>query len=249
MEKINIDIEQFENEGFCIIKNIIPESTLATLDQSCDACIKKTHQEMDQANTNILGLSHRGSRYFISNQHKKLKLKKLEDFLFSELMASITHKLVGETVYLFNEQFVVKSPDRGMKFSWHQDSGYIGHDHQPYLTCWIPMVDMNEKNGTVYVLPTSDSKIKKVIQHSKDKKSNDLVGYTGNKKGIPAIVNRGDIVCFSSLTFHRSSENNSNQMRPAYIAQYSPEIIMQKNGQKPWAFADPLILNGKIISH
>jgi ectoine hydroxylase-related dioxygenase (phytanoyl-CoA dioxygenase family) len=68
-------------------------------------------------------------------------------------MVLIAQAALGDTVYLFNEQYVVKAAEQGMPFSWHQDSGFIDYPHRPYLTCWIALDDMTEANGTVYLLP------------------------------------------------------------------------------------------------
>ena len=56
---------------------------------------------------------------------------------------------------------VIKGAETGMKFSWHQDSGYVNYpDHKPYLTCWCALDDMSEANGTVHLLPFSRSGIR-----------------------------------------------------------------------------------------
>ena len=56
-------------------------------------------------------------RYFIS--HKFLESENLQKFLFGPIAQSICHSVMGEA-YLFLEQFVVKGPQVGMKFGWHQ---------------------------------------------------------------------------------------------------------------------------------
>jgi ectoine hydroxylase-related dioxygenase (phytanoyl-CoA dioxygenase family) len=117
--------------------------------------------------------SHRGSRYFL---HAYGKSPAVERFLSSDLMAQVAQAALGDTVYLFNEQYVVKAAERGMQFSWHQDSGFIDYAHRPYLTCWIALDDMTEANGTVYLLPYSRAGTRGVMKHARDKKSNDLVG-------------------------------------------------------------------------
>ena len=72
--------------------------------------------------------------------------------------AEVCRATLGDTAYLFWEQYVVKGAEAGMKFSWHQDSGYVGYpDHKPYLTCWCALDDMSEENGTVYVMPFSQN--------------------------------------------------------------------------------------------
>ena len=42
-------------------------------------------------------------------------------------MADVCRATLGDTAYLFWEQYVVKGAEAGMKFSWHQDSGYVGY--------------------------------------------------------------------------------------------------------------------------
>mgnify|MGYP001798179839 CR=1 FL=1 len=83
----------------------------------------------------------------------------MADFLFSDLMANICRATIGDPAWLFWEQYVVKSADVGMKFAWHQDSGYLknmlpGYT-KPYLTCWCALDDVDEHNGTITVLPFS----------------------------------------------------------------------------------------------
>jgi Phytanoyl-CoA dioxygenase (PhyH) len=105
-----------------------------------------------------------------------------------DLMAQIAQAALGDTVHLFNEQYVVKGAEQGMKFGWHQDSGYIGYAHQPYLTCWIALDDMTEANGTVYLLPYARAGTRDVVKHVRDHESNDLAGYFGDDPGDPLIV-------------------------------------------------------------
>ena len=174
----------------------------------------------------------------------------ITDFLFSDLMAAVGKATLGDDVYLFNEQYVVKSADGGTKFAWHQDSGYIGHYHTPYLSCWCALDDMTEENGTVYVLPYARAGMQPddLFDHTVEEGTNDKVGYHGDDPGIPAIVPVGSIVVFSSRTFHRSSPNNTDKMRRVYLAQYSREPIMDKTGEKFWNQAVPVVQNGEKVS-
>ena len=106
-------------------------------------------------------------------------------FLFSELMAQVARAALGDTVYLFNEQYVVKAAERGMKFGWHQDSGFIPYRHSPYLTCWIALDDVSEANGTVYLLPYARAGTREVVQHVRDEETNDMIGYFGDDRRRP----------------------------------------------------------------
>src|SRR4030095_13788359 len=100
--------------------------------------------EMERLGVDTIDLDHRGSRYFL---HAYGRSPAVEGFIRSELMLEAARAALGDTVYLFNEQFVVKAAETGMTFSWHQDSGFIDYAHRPYLTCWIALADMSEANG------------------------------------------------------------------------------------------------------
>ena len=235
-------VRQFRNEGFFVLERAVPPSDLETLRGECQRFIDERDREMDRLGVDHLDLDRRGSRYFV---HAYGKSPAIERFLTSDLMVQIAQAALGDTVYLFNEQYVVKAAEQGMPFSWHQDSGFIDYPHLPYLTCWIALDDMTEANGTVYLLPYSRAGTRDVVQHTLDKESNDLIGYSGHDPGDPVIVPAGSIVCFSSVLLHRSGANTTTRVRRVYVAQYSAEPILSEDGSRPRSLAEPVLVDGK----
>ena len=219
---------RFQEEGFFVLEGAVPEDDLEALRGECQRLIDERDREMDQLGVDAIDLDHRGSRYFV---HAYRKSQEVEGFLRSDLMRKVATAALGETVYLFNEQYVVKAAERGMKFGWHQDSGFIPYAHRPYLTCWIPLDDVDEANGTVYLLPFTRAGTRDVVEHVRDEDTNDLVGYFGEDPGDPVTVSAGTIACFSSTLFHRSGANTTDRMRRVYLAQYSAEPILNEDGR------------------
>jgi ectoine hydroxylase-related dioxygenase (phytanoyl-CoA dioxygenase family) len=241
-------IEQFHQEGFFILESVIPDNVVDALREECMKYIDVADREMEAKGLQSQGINHYKKRYFVANRSSESVI--MTDFLFSDLMADITKATLGDNVYLFHEQYVVKAADTDSKFSWHQDSGYIGHYHTPYLSCWCALDDMSEENGTIFVLPYSrDGRHSKdeLIDHIVEDGTNDKVGYHGDDPGDLAIVPAGSIVVFSSRTFHRSGANKTDQYRRSYLAQYSSEPIMNKDGSGLWGRADPVVLDGKPV--
>jgi ectoine hydroxylase-related dioxygenase (phytanoyl-CoA dioxygenase family) len=228
---------QFREEGFFVLRGVVPAGDLDTLRDECQRATRAREREMDRLGVDKLDLDHRGSRYFL---HAYGKSPAVERFLSSELMTQIAQAALGDTVYLFNEQYVVKAAERGMKFSWHQDSGFIEYAHLPYLTCWVALDDMTEANGTVYLLPYSRAGTRGVVKHVRDRETGDLIGYFGDDPGDPVIVPAGSIACFSSTLFHRSGNNETDRMRRVYVAQYSAEPILSEDGSRPRMLAERL---------
>ena len=239
-------VEQYHDEGYTVLERVIPQEHLEALRAEAQHHIDLMHAEMDAQGTDTLGISHRDRRYFISNKHPGNEA--LQSFLFSDFMADITRSILGEDVYLFYEQYVIKAAEKGMKFSWHQDSGFVGFEHHPYLSCWCALDDMTEENGTIYVLPYSRAGTREFAEHVVEEESNDKVGYHGDDPGVPVVVPAGSIALFSSLTFHRSGANTTHKMRRSYLAQYSAEPMGNQDKSKgATTLAVPFLKGGKKI--
>ena len=242
--------DSFAKEGFAILPNVIDADMLAILNMECGYFIGYTDAWMSSKNMDVMGITHKGKRYFISNRYRESP--DLHRFLFSELMQEITASFLGPDAYLFVEQWVVKGVEQGMKFAWHQDSGYVKfidppNVHKPYLTCWCALDDMSPENGTISVLPHDVVGTRNhVLDHVREEGTNDLVGYHGDEPGVAISVPRGSIVVFSSTSLHRSSANNTNRRRRAYLAQYSSEPLFNSTG-KLWSQAVPFVKDGAIV--
>lgn len=236
--------EQYQEEGYFLLEGVIPEETLEGLRSECARFIDVMDRELDAEGVERKGITVKGSRYFIANRYKSLGSTILRDFLFGDLMAEVCRATIGDTAYLFHEQFVVKGADQGMKFSWHQDSGYVGYEHTPYVTIWTTLDDVTVANGTVYILPYSKAGTRKLVKHVEDPELRDKIGYTGDEEGIPVEMPAGSLAVFSSLVFHRSGANTTPAMRRIYLPQFSPEPIVKPSGELH-AFADPFLKDGE----
>ena len=239
-------VKQYHDEGYTVLERVIPQEHLAALRAEAQRYIDLMHEEMDALASDTLGISHRDKRYFISNKHTSSQA--LQNFLFSDLMADITKAILGDDVYLFYEQYVIKAAEKGMKFSWHQDSGFVDFEHSPYLSCWCALDDMTEENGTIYVLPYSRAGTRDLIEHVREEGTNDKIGYHGDDPGEPVIVPAGSVALFSSLTFHRSGANTTPNMRRSYLAQYSAEPMGNQDKSKgATTLAVPFLKGGKRL--
>ena len=243
-------VEAYRETGFAVLPTVIDDRTLGMLREECAYFVGYTDAGMDAQGVEVMGITHRGKRYFISNRYRSSA--RLADFLFGALMAEITTSFLGESVFLFNEQWVVKGADQGMKFAWHQDSGYVkafdpATTHPPYLTCWCALDDMTESNGTISVLPHDVLGTRNhIFDHEREQGSNDLIGYAGAESGEVITMGAGSVAVFSSTSLHRSGPNTTDQQRRVYLAQYSSSPLMSSTGEL-WAQAVPFITQGEVV--
>ena len=237
---------QFRDEGYFILANAIRPEHLEILRNACDHLIDLMHQEMDRQGTDHIHISHRGKRYHIAK--KFAQAPRLREYVFSDLMADVCRATIGDTAFLFYDQYVVKAAEQGLPFSWHQDSGYLGFSHRPYVTVWAAVDDMTEENGTVYVMPFSTIGVRTLVEHVRDPQTGDKIGYFGKEPGVPAIVPAGSLVVLSSLSFHRSGFNQTGHMRRAYVTQYSPAPITKPGTNELMHLGVPFLQAGDIVA-
>ena len=118
-------------------------------------------------------------------------------------------------------------------FPWHQDSIYYNGNANPdqsvvlsersqILTVWIPMVDVDEKNGCLQIIPGSHKRGLRPAQRDKNGRQVPIedVETWADVKNIKMKV--GDVCVFGNLTFHRSLANISDGIRWSIDLRYSP---------------------------
>ena len=237
--------QQYRDEGYFILERAIPDEHLQIIRNSCDHLIDLMHEEMDRQGTDHIHISHRGKRYHIAKKYDQPP--RLSEYVFGPLMAEVCRATIGDDAWLFYDQYVVKAAEQGIKFSWHQDSGYLGFSHRPYVTVWAAVDDMSEENGTAYVLPYSTVGIRTLVEHVRDPKSGDKIGYFGAEPGVAAVVPAGSLVVFSSLTFHRSGANQTDRMRRAYVTQYSAEPVYKPDSEELMHLGVPFLEDGQRV--
>jgi ectoine hydroxylase-related dioxygenase (phytanoyl-CoA dioxygenase family) len=238
-------IRQYRDDGYFVLEGVIGGEDLELLRSAAEFSIERADAAMDAAGVDRLGINARGKRYFSHMVYQERP--ELRQFIFGPIMEEICRRVLGDNAYLFWEQYVIKAADPDTTFAWHQDSGYVHEDHDPYLTCWIALDDVNEENGSVYLLPYSRSGIRSYIRHVAID-SGDKVCYFGSDPGMPVIVPAGSIVCFSSTVIHRSGANLTDKMRRVYLLQYSDSVIMDRAGQQPWGSFEAFLADGKVVT-
>lgn len=224
------ELASFRKKGWGLAGRV-QDATLDTLRRCCDRLLE-TPPEAGQ------DISLGDARRFLAQAHTREP--ELAQVTLGGELKDIAARYLDAAPLLFNEQFVVKGPRSGAPFAWHQDSGYVGFDHAAYLSVWIALDDITEDNGPVYLLPRDLDREGHVDPHTWDETQRENVGYHGTEAGTPALVPAGGVVVFSSLTLHRSSANQTDAPRRAYLAQYSTTPIIDPGTGRPKRFATPL---------
>lgn len=225
--------EQFRSEGYFVVEGALDAESLGIARSTCDRARAALEQDMRERGENRHdNISILGSRYFL--RKSRTRYPELRRVLFNDTTAALCRATIGDTAWLQNEQFVVKLREPTSTFPWHQDSGYNvyrggAERHPPYVTLWLALDDVSHANGTISLLPWSLAGGGELLVHAWDETTEAWVAYDGDEQGIEVEVPAGSIVCFSSLSLHRSAPNTTKRPRRSYVIQYTPTLFRRAN--------------------
>jgi ectoine hydroxylase-related dioxygenase (phytanoyl-CoA dioxygenase family) len=144
-------------------------------------------------------------------------------------------RLLGPNVCLTHQQFVTKLPDAEGEHSdipWHQDAGYGPLEPASDVTVWLPLVDSDERNGCLRVVPGSHRL--GLLDHGPAALNPLLREAHSDQRGIALPLAAGEAVAFSGLLLHGSGPNRSSAPRPAFYARYcDPHAVMLDRDRLP----------------
>lgn len=156
------------------------------------------------------------------------------EFLRHPVFQSLCTQLLGPDVFQTWNQMIVKMPDTGGNFAWHQD-GYYGAflpdgtptedraamDASETLTFWVALTDATIENGCLWALPGRHTE--GFLPHRWNEEGNEWVGTYSTEEEIPVELTAGQMLVFTRLTPHRSGANVTDTPRIGYQIGYAVE--------------------------
>ncbi len=191
--------ESFSREGFVFIKNFLNTETVELVKQ-----IFYNHCQYSKATQNMYFsnvIESFENMFEISDKVKELIGNKVKD-TFEDYRTDI-YTLIS------------KNPVKEGYVHLHRDFSVTDESRFEYRNVWIPLVDVNENNGTIFVVPKT--KIKedinerwRIIDINIDPEK-----YKQYLKDILVLdLKAGDAVIYAEKTLHGSFNNNSSEPRP-----------------------------------
>ena len=242
--------EQFEKNGYFVVRGALPESVLQPIrdliDRNVDAHARELLAAGDIDSTHADASFER--RLALLYRDTESRMRSWNTFLFSpELYDLVRHRAIldslqpvlGEEIS-FNGDYHLrpKLPGRtNTAFPLHQDSQYYGPTTGPVLviSVWIPLVDVDEHNGCLHLIPGSHKWGLLPGARRADQNMVSFEDVTQRGTPVPEPMRCGDFLAFHNLTFHGSSVNHSDGVRwsvdvwfretPGYREQSEPERI------------------------
>lgn len=135
----------------------------------------------------------------------------------------VVESLLGPDLDLFLSQFIFKWPEAYGQ-PWHQDSFYFPFEPDRQVGVWVAANRATVENGCLWVLPGSH--VEAVHEHVADDRPNATQAYVkivdhDMSAEIPVEMEPGDVLFFDSHLMHRSTDNDSDVLRAAFVVHYA----------------------------
>lgn len=210
-------IHDFNGRGFFVLPSVFSPEEIKAVTAAIDP-LEKIFDDDLRAQGGQLRLSKTDAITFTT--HIVAKSPVLRAFADHPVYRDICHDLIGPASRLYWDQSVYKKSGIAQEFPWHQDNGYTFIEPEQYVTCWTPLVDVDEDNGCPWIAPGLHRQ--GTLEHWETDIGLKCLETVDGAVSAPAKA--GDVIVFSSLAPHRTGPNlKSGTIRKAYILQYAPD--------------------------
>ncbi len=236
-------VDQFRELGYFVTDVAFPAADIQAMSAEFDR-LHALAIENAQKSGDETAIKFARMRPFIGAMHTSSDIAK--SFIKSPIYLEACARFIGPDADLYYNQAVIKPPEKGLSFGWHQDSGYRVTRPLEYITCWTAISDTFLENGCIWVLPKSHKL--GLIPHYRDTAAGETKPVKLDETGaIPVPMKAGQVAIFSSFTLHKSGPNTSQSIRKGYVPQYHfPGVVAADTG-KPFGDQYPVLRAGKPL--
>jgi ectoine hydroxylase-related dioxygenase (phytanoyl-CoA dioxygenase family) len=208
---------QYDQDGYTVVRGAFTPAEIETVIAAIDP-LESEHEAKLRASESASLISMADAITFTGHIVKRSPV--LKAFAAHPALREICQDLIGQDVRLYWDQSVYKKSGKPQEFPWHQDNGYTYVEPQQYLTCWIPLADVDVENGCPWIAPGMHHL--GTLEHWRTETG--LRCLDEAPDAVAAEARLGDVIVFSSLAPHRTGPNlKPGTVRKAYILQYAPD--------------------------
>jgi hypothetical protein len=118
--------------------------------------------------------------------------------------------------------FMSKNPNKNSVCDLHRDFSIIDEEQFEYRNFWIPLVNTDETNGSLYIIPHSHKLFNEILPMFSAWRHRPVLKEL-EKYFITVKANAGDLVIYADRLLHGSFLNKSNKTRPVIHFGVLPE--------------------------
>jgi ectoine hydroxylase-related dioxygenase (phytanoyl-CoA dioxygenase family) len=214
-------ILDYHEQGYTLVEDMFPQSELDAM-----------NEELDRLMDEGAGKDAHGKGWIMQ---LGLVSKTTEAFCADDRILDLIAPLVYPGIAIFSSKLVSKEPNDDAICHWHQDDAYYTKHSQSEhrMSIWTALQDTIIEHGCLEVIPGSH---KRSLQPTSTRKEGlctlamDIDIDMNERVFCP--VKAGTMILFSSLLWHGSAGNRTNQRRRAFIVSFQEATVPGGNGRQ-----------------
>ncbi len=161
--------------------------------------------------------------FYISIMSKDLEYKEKVHHSIKGIASKRAEALLADCNFI-SSSFAVKNIGKESVFDLHQGVNFTDESQHDTFTAWSPLIDVNENNGCLFVLPGSH-KLWHQIRKTPDfiPAIRNIKEHLWKKYAIEIKMNAGEALIFHHRLIHGSKPNFSNSVRLATLNAFIPK--------------------------
>lgn len=233
------DAETFARQGYLVARRRIPQERIAAMIAVAAELVDRDARRLLQRGLiedacagepfarrwHHVWRQHGGQQEFKVGWHGRAFSRALYELWVEPAILDVVEELIGPEIQ-FNGDFWVRPKlpaEQETTLPWHQDSGYMPDTAQhKLLTVWLPLVDVDARNGTLQFIPGSHAQ--GIQDHGTQEGQFRTTAFdpAAGAEVDTLAMQPGDFVVFHNLVFHRSTLNHADTVRWSVDFRYSP---------------------------
>lgn len=238
METNYLDVSFFEENGYIILKNIIPKAELfqfkikltsfvvfklrqqlGVIDSDLHSAYKLLLQQSPETVSEIQRTICRSPEYF--RLASNAKLHDSINYLFN-LSSDDFLYLISNGIVFSSKEELFQQRSANIHLAWHNDV-YFTIPRSPFLQIWVPLLqDATAENGSLKIIPRSHKL--NILKQDFNPEVDYLHRYTVNDEKLKNYtqlsvdVSLGDVLVFDGRLIHASGSNSTSKIRCTMIS-------------------------------
>ncbi|WP_168120196.1 phytanoyl-CoA dioxygenase family protein [Paenibacillus sp. HB172176] len=220
-------LQQFQTEGYLIVKSVWSESEVEEIRSNFDE-ISKTSVPGYFEPLLEDGIEEDPLKRYPRVMHPHRFNVVAKSYMLHPQVLGILGDLYGEEAYAAQSMFYYKPPgSRGQAL--HQDNFYLKVEPGNCIAAWAAIDRCDEENGCMLLVPKTNT-YEIVCPEESDSKESFTTHYVKppkEEKPIQALMEPGDILFFNGNLIHGSYRNKTkDRFRRAFISHYANASAM-----------------------
>ncbi len=225
METSNTIASFFDENGYYVARQVFSGVQLGLLEASFDRIVDRLSENSEENNARWMGPQidelDQGESVILHTHniqsYSAVWMKAMLDETFMDLCEAI----LGPDVILHHSKLFFKPPGNGAPFPMHQDWEHFPTLHDQMIAAVIHVNETTESSGCLRLYPGSHKRGRMEGMRGEGEGSRPRKEYSV-ADATPIEAQAGDVLFFSYLTVHGSTQNLSGHPRKTVLVQMHP---------------------------